>query len=66
MLSWAPATDNKELEWYTCFDLKDVRVLNLKVLSPLGLRMQDIQSISVGSPRPPHPPPKSRKVNSFS
>ena len=38
---WRKAKSIKELTWYTCFDLDDVEVLTVKVLSPQSLLLQD-------------------------
>ena len=38
---WRQANEVKELEWYTCFNLDDVKVLELHVLSPQSLMLQD-------------------------
>ena len=38
---WRKASNVKELVWYTCFDLEDVEVLQVEVLSPQSLLLQD-------------------------
>ena len=39
---WRKAKDIKELTWYTCFDLEDVEVLQVEVLSPQSLILQEL------------------------
>ena len=41
---WRKATDIKELTWYTCFDLEDVEVLQVEVLSPQSLFLQELKN----------------------
>ena len=41
---WRKAKDIKELTWYTCFDLEDVEVLQVEILSPQSLILQELQN----------------------
>ena len=38
---WRKSVKVQELVWYTCFDLKEVQVLTVKVCSPMHLRIKD-------------------------
>ena len=41
---WRKAKFIKELTWYTCFDLDDVSVATIEILSPQSLFLQDCKS----------------------
>ena len=48
---WQKDKNAKQLEWYTCFDLDEVDVLTVRVLSPMNLLLEDcklaVQGIQV-------------------
>jgi hypothetical protein len=39
---WAKSKKLKELVWYTCFNIDEVEVFNVKVCSPMHLRLKDL------------------------